>query len=253
MLFFILLFIISISVNIGFYNKYDIYFGKDDIINYQRLIYEPDLFHINTYIINYIFGEYLFFNIIMPFIIFICLPLSINYFIRDYNKTKFIMLSSGLFFFYWIVGLYSQCIAHIFYNIYLGNKKKLYLFISIINHPTVLLTHGLIKGKYLLIGLSIIIVYIIYPNDLINYTVFRLNQNLLGMFIILMNPILFFKKNRIDLNHYIGLLSSNMRITFYTIPQKLNIDKYKQYYLSSIIWFIIIFILHYYMMIDNRF
>jgi len=252
MKFFILLFIIAISINNGFYNEYNLYFGREDIVNYQRLNQNTDLFHLNTYILDKIFGEKNFFIIIMPIIIFIILPISINHKIKDMNRTRFILTSTGLIFFYWIVGLYSQCIAHIFYNYYISTKKKRYFILAILNHPTVLITYGIMNKKILYIILSVLIVYIILPNDLLYYTFLVPEQNLLGMLFILMNPLLWFYKSRVDLNHFIGLISSNMRITFYTLAEKADIPDYHKLQTSSYIWFILLFFIHYLMLIQTR-
>ena len=252
MKFFIFLFIIAISVNNGFYNDLNIFFGKNDIVNYQKLIQSPDLFHLNTYVLNLIFGERIFFNYIMPFIIFIIFPYSINLITKDHKKTVFICTSTGLFFFYWIIGLYSQCIAHIFFNLYLATKKKRWIIIAVLNHPLVLATYGIIHKKYFYLIASCLIVYLVFPNEIPYYTVFRPDQNILGMLLTLMNPLLWFNKKSIDLNHYIGLISSNMRVTMFTLPLKVLVKNYKQYQLSSYIWFTLMFLIHYYMMLQDR-
>lgn len=247
---FVILFIIAVSINVGFYNHYGLYFGKDDIVNYQRLIYEPDLFHLNTYVLNSIFGEYYLFNYIMPFIVFIIFPYSMR---KAYKNYKLILLSSGLLYFYWIVGLYSQCIAHCFFNFYLGGKKSKYLILAVANHPITLIAYGLLRGKLLMLIPPIALVIYIFPSSFLNYTVLRPDQFIPGMLFILLNPIFYFNRSKTDLIFYLGLFSSNMRISFYFIGEKLkHIPETRNYYIISSIWFIFCFFLHYYMMLLNR-
>lgn len=240
LLFFLIITFFVSSFSIHYYESTNEFFGKSDIKNYQKLNQEPDLFHINTFVLTQIFGEKNFFTKIMPIIIFFIFPLSLYQIVKDEKQVIYILLSCGLLHFYFIVGLYSQCIAHIFYNYYLGSNKKRYLVIAVLNHPTVLIAYALMHRKYLYAFIGGGFIWFYYPTLFSNFTVFRADQNIVGMLFILMNPLHWKIKSKYTYNHFIGLLSSNMRISYYSLPYQCT----KRYWFQSFIWFVGASIIH---------
>ena len=258
----IIITILMIGLSTGYFLNNDKYFGKSDIINYQRLNIHPDIFHVNTFILQSVFGEYNFFTKIMPIIIFLIFPYTLYQIKKDWGYVYYTMLTTGLIPFYFIIGLYSQCIAHIFLNLYIAKQKSFYKYISILNHPTTLVYYFIEKKKYFLIIIPIIFTVIYFNTSVIQLTVIRdvhQRNNILIMFLLLINPLTLgnyfysnIKNKTVYIIFFLGLLSANMRISMYVLPL-ITLETYEKYknnkqkpvlFILNLIYFITIFMLH---------
>ena len=233
------------GTNVYYFQQTGYYFGKNDIINYQKLNQKPDILHTGTAILAAFFGEKNFFTNLMPLIIF--WGLTYAYLLisgYDFRYAFIAHVSTGLLYYYWIVGFYSQAISHILLIIAIKyNEKilgKIYAIISILNHYyeaipySIFLYYHTKKKKYFLIAaLTIILILFTYNLDVLNYTILShgMNWGYYTAINSLINPIIlgfYIYQNKdkktdsinkvIIITYLVGFITRNLRLSYYFLP-----------------------------------